>query len=70
MFCFTSKNDLTGKRVVGKKSSLCIRSDFAFTVTASELAITVLGRHTEVIAGNSVTETISSEFNDAKSRQN
>ena len=54
---------------MGKKSSLCIQSDLAFTVTASELAITVLDRDTEVTAGSSM-KLLAQCLMDAKSRQN
>lgn len=38
---------------MGKKSSLCIWSDLAFTVTASEVAVPVLEISTEVTTGSS-----------------
>lgn len=54
---------------MGKKSSLCIQSDLASTVTASELAITVLERDIEVTAGSSMKLLVPC-LTDAKSRQN
>lgn len=54
---------------MGKKSSVCIQSDLTFTVTASELAITVLERNIEVTAGSSV-KLLAQCLIDAQSRQN
>lgn len=54
---------------MGKKSSLCIWSDVAFTVTVSEVAISVLEIGIEVTAGSSA-KLLAQCLMDAKSRQN
>lgn len=54
---------------MGKKSSLCVRSDLAFTVTASEVAAPVLEIGTEVTEGNSA-KVLAPCLIAAKSRQN
>lgn len=54
---------------MGKKSSLCIQSDLAFTVTASEVAIPVLEISIEVTAGSSA-KLLALCLMPAKSRQN
>lgn len=54
---------------MGEKTSLCIHSDLASTVTAYELAITVLERDIEVTAGSSM-KLLAQCLTDAKSRQN
>lgn len=54
---------------MGKKSSLCIWSDLAFTVTASEVAVPVLEIGSEVTAGSSA-KLLAPCLMAGKSRQN
>lgn len=54
---------------MGKKSSLCIWSDLAFTVTASEVAVPVLEISTEVTTGSSA-KLLAPCLMAGKSRQN